>query len=75
MFTRSANPRSLPPATLLTLCEQLGGPPAEVAPTARAAVSRAREIAGREGAVVVTGSIYLIAELVREEGAERASAL
>jgi len=75
VFTRSANPRSLPPATLLTLCEQLGGPPAEVAPTARAAVSRAREIAGREGAVVVTGSIYLIAELVREEGAERASAL
>ncbi len=75
VFTRSSNPRSLPPATLLRLCEQLGGPPAEVAPSAHAAVSRARELAGSEGAVVATGSIYLVAELASEPGARRASAL
>ena len=68
-------PRSLPPATLLTLCEHLDGPPAEVVAAARAALDRARAMAGRDGAVVVAGSIYLIAELVREEGALRASAL
>ena len=33
-----------------------------------AAVERAREIAGPDGAVVATGSIYLIADLVRDEG-------
>ena len=75
VFTRSANPRSLPPATLLTLCEQLGGPPAEVVGDPHAAVERARELAGADGAVLATGSIYLIADLAREETAARASAL
>jgi dihydrofolate synthase/folylpolyglutamate synthase len=75
VFTRSSHPRSLTPATLMTLCEQLGGPPAEVVGDAHAAVERARELAGPEGAVLATGSIYLIAELVRDAGAERASAL
>ena len=41
----------------------------------RAALDRAREIAGPEGAVLATGSIYLIADLVREPGAARASTL
>jgi dihydrofolate synthase / folylpolyglutamate synthase len=75
VFTRSSHPRSLPPATLLTLCEQLGGPSAEVVGDARAAVERARELAGADGAVLAAGSIYLIAELHRDEDAERASAL
>jgi dihydrofolate synthase/folylpolyglutamate synthase len=75
VFTRSAHPRSLPPATLMTLCEQLGGPPAEVVGDARAALTRARELAGEDGAVLATGSIYLIAELVREDRAARASAI
>jgi dihydrofolate synthase/folylpolyglutamate synthase len=75
VFTRSSHPRSLTPATLMTLCEQLGGPPAEVVGDAHAAVERARELAGPDGAVLATGSIYLIAELVRNAGAERASAL
>ena len=39
----------------------------------RAAVERARALAGPGGAVVATGSIYLVADLVREEGAARAS--
>jgi folylpolyglutamate synthase/dihydropteroate synthase len=39
----------------------------------RAAVAKAKELAGRGGAVLVTGSIYLIADLVREPGQARAS--
>jgi dihydrofolate synthase/folylpolyglutamate synthase len=75
VFTRPANPRSLSPATLATLAEKLGGPPAETVAGARAAVERARELAGPGGAVVATGSIYLIADLVREEADARASTL
>ena len=75
VFTRPANPRSLSPATLATLAEKLGGPPAETVAGARAAVERARELAGPDGAVVATGSIYLIADLVREEADARASTL
>jgi dihydrofolate synthase / folylpolyglutamate synthase len=75
VFTRPANPRALSPATLVTLAEKLGGPPAETVPKPRAAVSRARELAGRDGAVLATGSIYLIADLVREDADARASTL
>jgi dihydrofolate synthase/folylpolyglutamate synthase len=42
---------------------------------AHAAVERARQLAGADGAVLAAGSIYLIAELRRDEGAARASAL
>jgi dihydrofolate synthase/folylpolyglutamate synthase len=75
VFTRPANPRSLSPATLVTLAEKLGGPPAETVPEPRAALTRARELAGPGGAVVATGSIYLIADLVREHADARASTL
>ncbi len=75
VFTRSANPRSLSPATLVALAGQLGGPPAEAVADPRVALDRARELAGAEGAVVATGSIYLIADLVREEPHARASRL
>jgi dihydrofolate synthase/folylpolyglutamate synthase len=75
VFTRSVNPRSLSPGTLTSLWEQLGGPPAETVGDPRAALARAREVAGPGGAVVATGSIYLIADLVREDAAARASAL
>ena len=69
VFTRCANPRALSPGTLDSLAAKLGGPPSETVAGAQAAVARAREIAGPGGAVVVTGSIYLIADLVRGEGA------
>ena len=75
VFTRPANPRALSPATLVTLAEKLGGPPAETVPEPRAAVARARELAAPEGAVLATGSIYLIADLVREDADARASTL
>jgi dihydrofolate synthase/folylpolyglutamate synthase len=40
-----------------------------------AAVRRARELAGADGVVLATGSIYLIADLFRPEGRGRASTL
>ena len=75
VFTRSRNPRSLSPATLTTLEEKLGGPPAETVADPRAALARARELAGPGGSVIATGSIYLIADLVRERSERRASTL
>jgi dihydrofolate synthase / folylpolyglutamate synthase len=75
VFTRSRNPRSLSPATLTSLAEQLGGPPNETVAEPRAALERARALAGPGGAVAVTGSIYLIADLVRERADLRASTM
>jgi dihydrofolate synthase/folylpolyglutamate synthase len=75
VFTRSHNPRSLSPATLLSLSEKLGAIPADTVSDPRQAVDRARALAGPEGAVVVAGSIYLIADLVRERTGARASTL
>ncbi|MEA2480696.1 MAG: dihydrofolate synthase / folylpolyglutamate synthase [Thermoleophilaceae bacterium] len=75
VFTRASNPRSLSPGTLETLAAQLGGPPAESVSDPRRAVARAQELAGPDGAVVAMGSIYLVADLVREPGAARASML
>jgi dihydrofolate synthase/folylpolyglutamate synthase len=73
--TASRNPRALPPATLASLIEQLSGPPAEVVRDPHAALERARELAGPAGAVLATGSIYLVADLVGEAAGRRASAL
>jgi len=75
VFTASRNPRALSPATLASLWSQLAGPAAEIEPDPRAAVERARALAGEEGAVVATGSIYLVADLLSEPGRRRASAL
>jgi dihydrofolate synthase / folylpolyglutamate synthase len=75
VFTASSNRRALPPATLASLAAQLGGPPAEIEPDPRRAVDRARALAGPDGAVVATGSIYLVADLLSPPGARRASAL
>jgi len=76
VFTRSSNPRSLSPATLQSLAEKLASRVStEAVGDPRAAVERARQHAGAEGAVVATGSIYLIADLVREDQGARASTL
>jgi dihydrofolate synthase/folylpolyglutamate synthase len=75
VFTRSRNPRSLSPATLASFAEKLGGPPWETVSDPRAAVGRARSLAGAGGAVLATGSIYLVADLVRGETGRRASSL
>ncbi|MBV8217971.1 MAG: hypothetical protein JO325_05885 [Solirubrobacterales bacterium] len=75
VLTASQNPRALPPPTLQSLANQLGGPPSEVIRDPRAALERARQIAGPGGLVVATGSIYLVADLLRPAGAGRASML
>jgi dihydrofolate synthase/folylpolyglutamate synthase len=65
VFTRSSRRDALPPATLESLARQLGGPPAHIEISPRAALERARELAGPGGAVIVTGSIYLLSDLAR----------
>jgi dihydrofolate synthase / folylpolyglutamate synthase len=65
VFTRSSHPRSLSPATLESLARQLSGPPSEVVLAPEQALERAVAVAGSEGAVLVTGSIYLLSDLVR----------
>ena len=75
VFTRSQNPRSLSPATLASLAEKLSGPPSEIVADPLEAVERARARAGAGGAVLATGSIYLIADLVRDDADARASTL
>ena len=73
--TASANPRALPPGTLQSLCGQLGGPPARTVREPRRALEEARAAAGPDGVALATGTIYLIADLLRPEGAERRSTL
>jgi dihydrofolate synthase/folylpolyglutamate synthase len=75
VFTSSQNPRALPPPTLESLARQLGGPTAEVVPDPDAALNRARELAGPAGAVLATGSIYLIADLLSPRAGRRVSML
>jgi dihydrofolate synthase / folylpolyglutamate synthase len=75
VLTQSANPRALPAATLESLAGQLGGPPARTLPDPRRALAAAREAAGPDGVAVATGSIYLIADLLRPEGARGRSRL
>ena len=73
--TASANPRALSPGTLQSLCGQLGGPPARTTPDPRQALEQARAAAGPDGVALATGTIYLIADLLRPAGAERRSTL
>jgi dihydrofolate synthase/folylpolyglutamate synthase len=75
VFTTSQNPRALPPPTLQSLATQVGSPPSEIVPEPTRALARARELAGPEGVVIATGSIYLIADLLSPAGRRRASIL
>jgi dihydrofolate synthase/folylpolyglutamate synthase len=74
VLTASSN-RALPPATLESLTRQLGGPPTEIVPDARAALAQARMLAGSDGAVLVTGSLKLVGELVSPSRQRRTSIL
>jgi dihydrofolate synthase/folylpolyglutamate synthase len=75
VFTSSQNPRALPPPTLQSLATQIGGPPSEIVPDPVRALSRARELAGTKGVVIVAGSLYLVADLLISERRQRASML
>ncbi|MBJ7331438.1 MAG: hypothetical protein JHC95_16210 [Solirubrobacteraceae bacterium] len=76
VVTSNANPRALSPATLESLVGQVD-PDATLhrEPEPKAALARARTLAGPGGVVLATGSIYLIADLLRSPGQRRVSML
>jgi dihydrofolate synthase/folylpolyglutamate synthase len=65
--TRSSNPRALPEKELATRAEPLFTDVEAVANPADAR-ERARDLAGPRGRVLVTGSLYLLADLSRTVG-------
>jgi dihydrofolate synthase/folylpolyglutamate synthase len=66
VLTTNANPRALPAPTLESLAHQLGATDTLVEPDPRRALALARARAADErGVVLATGSIYLIADLMR----------
>lgn len=69
--TQSANPRSLPADELAAVAGELApeGVRVETESVPLNALGRAREVAGRDGALVVTGSNYLLADLLRDPDA------
>ncbi len=76
VVTRNANPRALSPATLQSLAGQLGAQEVLAVGDPLQALARAREAAAAEGGVVlVTGSIYLIADLLRTDRSRPGSRL
>jgi dihydrofolate synthase/folylpolyglutamate synthase len=75
VFTSSQNPRALPPPTLQSLAQQLSGPPSEIIADPQRALARARELAGRDGVVIATGSLYLVADLLATGRGRSASIL
>ena len=60
--TSSSSPRALPAAELAGLARPFFGHVEEV-PDPPAALARGRELAGPDGALLVTGSLYLLADL------------
>jgi dihydrofolate synthase/folylpolyglutamate synthase len=64
VLTDSGNPRALDPE-FLTAGARQRGMAAEAVPDPDEALRRARELAGADGAVLVTGSLYLLARLSR----------
>jgi dihydrofolate synthase / folylpolyglutamate synthase len=81
VLTASQNPRVLPPPTLRSLLDQLAPEiviESEIVREPHAALARARELAGPNGVVIATGSLYLIADLLHDKataGTRRASML
>jgi len=70
--TRAGDERSLPPATLSSLAQQLGfSGPSEAIQDPQQALARARELAGAGGVALATGSIYLVADLLAPDRAVR----
>ncbi len=75
IFTSLRNPRALPAATLESLARQLSGPSVHVIADPHEALAAARAAAGEDGVALATGSLYLLAELLRGPDAPRGSTL
>jgi dihydrofolate synthase/folylpolyglutamate synthase len=59
--TRSRGPRATDPAVIATAL-QTAGIAVDVAPTVAEAIERAKRVAGPKGLILVTGSLYVVAE-------------
>jgi dihydrofolate synthase / folylpolyglutamate synthase len=69
IVTRANNPRSASPSEIRQAAARVTpGADIEDAEDVAAAVDRARKIAGRDGPVVITGSIYIVGEAMRKLG-------
>lgn len=75
VLTRCDHPRAVPPAALHSLARARTSVPVEAVEDPLAAVERAHSLAGPEGAVVATGSLHLVSDLVRARDVEPASTL
>jgi dihydrofolate synthase/folylpolyglutamate synthase len=65
--TASSSPRALPAAELATLAQRFFDS-VEVVPEPTEALARGRELAGEDGALLVTGSLYLLVDLASVRG-------
>lgn len=74
VLTSNPNPRAMAPVALEALARELGAPASRlrVESDPRRALELARGLAGSGGAVLATGSIYLVAELLTQPGRPRA---
>ena len=75
IFTRSSHPRAVDPAVLQRRWEEIATTPASVRESPHAALRAAREAATDGGLAYAAGSLYLIADLLRPEGAPSGSTL
>lgn len=75
VFTACANPRAIAAPALAALAGDVAGIDVLVEPDPRRALELARGLAGPAGVVLATGSIYLIADLVRPAGSGPGSTL
>jgi len=66
--TQPENPRSASPEEIQQAAARTGTE-VEVAPNVASALERAKTLAGKTGVVVITGSIYLVGEVMRLIGA------
>jgi dihydrofolate synthase / folylpolyglutamate synthase len=73
IFTRCSNPRSLEPHTLCALASDRSECPTTTASEPKEAMALARSSAGKGGAVLATGSIHLVADLLGKKTALEAS--
>src|SRR5579875_2796902 len=64
VLTQSHSPRALSPAALQSAALERGARRAEIAPDPHEALALARALAGPGGMVLVTGSIYLLGDLL-----------
>jgi len=74
VLTRAGNPRALDPAALERLAPP-GDRDLRTEPDSRRALTLARQLAGARGAVLVTGSLHLVGELLADPDRRVASSL